>query len=200
MPLPRRQRADATRNRARLLEAADAVLSERGPAGTTEEIARRAGIAVGTVFRHFPTKEALIAAVFTQRLQRLSAEAHQLRDSDNPVEALREFFVRWTELSATKQAFVEDLRGSGVDVAAVAADSVYPQVRAELFDGLATLVERAKEARGIRSDIGAEEVWALMIGAVRAVEHLAPRGQVSRRITELVFNGLRRQTSSKRSQ
>lgn len=187
---PGHQRADATRNRARLLEAADAVLAERGPAGTTEEVARRAGVAVGTVFRHFPRKEDLIAAVFTQRLRRLNDEACELIDRDESGEAFFEFLIRWTELAATKQVFVDVLRGGGIDVEAVANSNDYPQVRSQLLETLATLLERAQAVGAVRADISVHEVFAVMAGAARAVEHLADE-PASRRVAGLVLEGLR---------
>ena len=81
---PRRTslRADARRNRERVLEAADAVFSEFGPAASTEEVARRAGVSIGTVFRHFPTKEALIEAVVVGRLTQLTAERSEEHTSE----------------------------------------------------------------------------------------------------------------------
>ena len=84
-------RADAVRNRAAILAAAGAVFAERGPAASTEEVARRAGVAVGTVFRHFPTKRDLLVAILKALLARLDAEARQLA-ADDPATGLFRFF------------------------------------------------------------------------------------------------------------
>lgn len=185
-------RIDAVRNRARLLEAADEVFTERGPAGSTEEVARRAGVAIGTVFRHFPTKEALIVAVFVERLRRLAAEARLLLDVDDPGAAFSEFFVRWTELTVHKQSFVEAMRGAEVDVAAVTVAGDYPTVRAELEDAVATLLVRAQHAGAIRADVRPDEVYALLMGATRAVEQLDESGP-SHHVAQIVLDGLRAQ-------
>lgn len=190
----RRRRADAERNRARLLAAADEVFTERSTAGSTEEIARRAEVAVGTVFRHFPTKEALIAAVFVERLRRLTGEARSLLAGDDPGAAFAEFFLRWTELTVHKQAFVEALRDAGVNVEAVVRDSKYPQVRAELIDAVNTLLARAQAAGAIRKDVLPDEVYALLLGATQAAGQLGDNGKAIRRVAGFVLDGLRAST------
>lgn len=184
-------RADARRNRAAILEAADAVFAVKGPAAPSEEIARDAGVAVGTVFRHFPTKEALVEAVFVERLRRLAVEARALVAADDPGAAFFGFFRRWAELSATKHAFADALASSGVDVVAVAGKGAYPQVRDELLGAVEALLERAQRAGVVRSDIGVQEVNALLIGAARAAEHAGADDGVRARTLAVTLDGLR---------
>src|SRR3712207_921520 len=88
-------RSDGLRNRELVLAAADEVFTGNGPSASTEEVARRAGVSVGTVFRHFPTKEALIEAVVVGRLERLVAEADRLAAAEDAGAALITFVHRW---------------------------------------------------------------------------------------------------------
>src|SRR5215471_4249673 len=100
-------RADARRNRARVLEAAEAVFAARGTSASTEEIALRAGVGAGTVFRHFPTKEALLEAILADRVARLGEEARSLAASADPGAALLGLFARMVEEAAVKKTYVE---------------------------------------------------------------------------------------------
>src|ERR1700680_1105959 len=95
-------RADAQRNRARLLDVAEVVFASKGIAASTEEIAREAGVGIGTVFRHFPTKEALLEAVFVRRLEQLAAHADALADAYDPGAAFFTFFSHVVELAVTQ--------------------------------------------------------------------------------------------------
>src|SRR6204780_27236 len=85
----RKPRADAIRNRERVLEAAKAVFSAGGPEASLEAVAKRAGVGIGTLYRHFPTREALFEAVYRREVQQLADLAERLKDERAPVEALR---------------------------------------------------------------------------------------------------------------
>src|SRR5689334_9020112 len=115
----RKPRADALRNRAKLLEAAEAVFAARGPAASTEEIATAAGVGAGTLFRHFPTKEALLEAIVIGRLRNLVDQAAALTSDPDPGRAFFVFFERMVEHASKKKAFTEALSGAGVDVKSV---------------------------------------------------------------------------------
>uniref|UniRef100_UPI000E348E2F TetR/AcrR family transcriptional regulator n=1 Tax=Jiangella endophytica TaxID=1623398 RepID=UPI000E348E2F len=184
-------RADARRNQARILEAADEVFAAHGPATSTEQIARRAEVAIGTVFRHFPTKAALVEAVFIDRLRRLTATAAELSAGPDPGAAFFTFVTRWAELSAVKHAFADALARDGVDVAGAAAAGEYVRVRAELTAAVGALLERAQGAGAVRADVGTAELDALLIGAARAVEHTAGHPGVRRRTLTIILDGLR---------
>src|SRR5258707_11478418 len=99
----RRPRADAVRNRERLLEAAKAVFSAGGPEASLEAVARRAGVGIGTLYRHFPTREALFEAVYRREVQQLVELAEQLRSEAEPVEALRQWMRSNVRFVATKK-------------------------------------------------------------------------------------------------
>lgn len=192
---PRPQRADARRNAARILAAADAVFAAKGPSASTEEIARRADVAIGTVFRHFPTKAALVEAVFVERLQQLADAARALEGADDPGAAFFEFFGRWAEVSAAKHAFADALASDGVDVDASAARGPYPQVRADLLAAVESLLARAQRAGDVRDDIGIAELNAILIGTARAAEHTGADEAVLARTMAIVTDGLRPPTN-----
>src|SRR5258705_6404811 len=99
----RKPRADAIRNRERVLEAAKAVFSAGGPEASLEAVARRAGVGIGTLYRHFPTREALFEAVYRREGQQLSALAEQLRSEAAPGEALRRGLRGNVDLGATEK-------------------------------------------------------------------------------------------------
>ncbi len=109
-------RADAARNRARVLDVATEVFTTRGVGVPTEEIARAAGVGVGTVFRHFPTKEALLEAVMVRRLEAIAAMTAQLAAQADPAEAFFACFRLVVEQSAGKNEFAQALAAAGVDV------------------------------------------------------------------------------------
>jgi AcrR family transcriptional regulator len=181
-------RADARRNQARVLKAAEAVFAAKGTAASTEEIARQAGVGIGTVFRHFPTKEALLEAVFVGRLRRLANEVDALAAAENPGTALFSFFTSVVDQAATKLAFVDALAVAGVDVIQHATASPVGQ---ELLGAITTLLTRAQRAGTVRDDIGVTELIALLIGTSRAVEHAGFDSDVQARILAVVFAGLR---------
>src|SRR5438132_14221165 len=99
----RKPRADAVRNRERVLEAAKAVFSAGGPEASLEAVARRAGVGIGTLYRHFPTREALFEAVYRREVDQLSELAEQLKTTAAPVDALRRWLKSNVELVATKK-------------------------------------------------------------------------------------------------
>src|SRR5579864_9491540 len=99
----RSQRADAVRNRERLLEAAKAVFSAGGPDASLEAVARRAGVGIGTLYRHFPTREALFEAVYRREVQQLADLAERLKEEAQPVEALRQWMRSNVRFVATKK-------------------------------------------------------------------------------------------------
>ncbi|KAA2256736.1 TetR/AcrR family transcriptional regulator [Solihabitans fulvus] len=176
-------RADAQRNRARLLEVAERVFAAKGTSASTEEIAREAGVGVGTVFRHFPTKEALLEAVFVCRLRRLADEADALTSSTDPGTAFFTFFTGVVEQSATKNALAE----AGIDVQRVSSE-----VRAHVVRALGSLLAGAQEAGAVRDDIGVPELLALLIGASRTAEYASEDRAVQARALAIVLDGLRR--------
>jgi AcrR family transcriptional regulator len=179
-------RADALRNRIRVLEAAETVFDARGITASTEEVARAAGVGIGTVFRHFPTKEALLEAVYVARLEKLAAEADALAAAEEPGEGFFTFFARVVAHAATKNAFSAALLEAGVDVRETTAET-----GTELRRALAALLGRAQEAGVVRPDVGLAEVMTLLVGASQAAERLGADQGVRDRALAVVFDGLR---------
>jgi AcrR family transcriptional regulator len=179
-------RADARRNRARVLEAAEEVFSAKGVSAPTEEVARQAGVGVGTVFRHFPTKEALLEAVLVARFARLAEEARGLAGADDAGAALFDFLGRVVGQSATKNAFADALIASGIDPAEAVADA-----GRQLWAALGELLVRAQRSGAVRADIGTNELVALIVGASHAARYADRDPEVRARAVVVIFDGLR---------
>ncbi|MCW2916434.1 MAG: hypothetical protein JWN52_4502 [Actinomycetia bacterium] len=179
-------RADAMRNRAKVLAVAEAVFAERGTSASTEEIARRAGVGIGTVFRHFPTKESLLEAVLNGLLGRLAEEADALTAAEDPGTAFFTFFAQVVAQATTKNAVSEALREAGID-----AKNTTQQTGQELRKALSTLLVRAQRAGAVRDDIGLAEVMALLAATSRAAEYTGGDPDVQSKTLEVVFDGLR---------
>ncbi|MER6277932.1 TetR/AcrR family transcriptional regulator [Streptomyces sp. NPDC059688] len=183
---PRPMRADAARNRARVLDVATEVFTTRGVGVPTEEIARAAGVGVGTLFRHFPTKEALLEAVMVRRLETMAARTEQLTTGSAPAEAFFDCFRLLVEQSVGKSDFVEALAAAGVDVRSALRES-----STAIRDQLGDLLTGAQRAGAVRPELGLPELLALLAGIGRAVEQLGADPAGRERIFEVVFAGLR---------
>lgn len=179
-------RADARRNRERLLTAADAVFDELGVGASTEEVARRAGVGIGTLFRHFPTKESLLRAVLVGRMRRLADEARELAGLEDPGDAFFAFFERVVDHAADKTALADALAAAGVD-----ATEAVAEVRDDVTSAITGLLARAQRAGAVRADIGVPEVFALLVGASRAVEHAGDDRGLAARSLAVITDGLR---------
>lgn len=183
---PRRQRSDAERNRRALLDAAVEVFGERGLDATVAEIAARAGVGQGTAFRHFPTKEHLIAATVRDMLDRITATAMEQLEEPDPLLALRTLLHSGSQLMVSNQGFKAATANSLVheDPEVVAANE-------KLLGVTAQLLARAQAAGVIRADITPEDIPVLLC-AVSATD-IAPREQLPalwERYFEIVFSGI----------
>ncbi|HWE77273.1 MAG TPA: TetR/AcrR family transcriptional regulator [Pseudolabrys sp.] len=181
----RKPRADAVRNRERVLEAAKAVFSAGGSEASLEAVARHAGVGIGTLYRHFPTREALYEAVYRREVEQLGDLAEQLEAAPEPVDALRRWLRANVEFVATKKGMVAAL-------ALVAHGST--ELHAYSFDRLTTavgaLLKRAVIAGEIRGDISAEDVLRALIGM--CYMHDQPGWQTTAlRLLDVFVDGLR---------
>jgi AcrR family transcriptional regulator len=178
-----RLRADARRNRARILAAAAEVFEEHGTSASTEEVARRAGVAVGTVFRHFPTKNDLLAAIMKDLQSLLTAEAEALAAGGEPT-ALFTFFAGIVEHAASTRTVAHLLAAAGTDV------DVDRQL-AGLGEVLDALLTRARKAHTVQSGVQLDEVIALLTAACQGALAAGWTPDLRRRTVTRLLDGLR---------
>lgn len=180
-------RADARRNRARVLEMAQEVFASEGLSVPIDEIARRAGVGVGTVYRHFPTKEALFEAVILSRFERLVEEARSLADAGEAGEAFFGFLSRMIEEGMAKKDLVDALGGAGRDFRAVTS-----AVAQDLRLAMDLLLTRAQESGAVRDDVGIADLMALVAGTSLAIRHYPGDPHLPGRMVAILCDGLRR--------
>jgi len=181
----RKPRADALRNRERVLEAAKIVFSAGGADASLEAVARRAGVGIGTLYRHFPTREALYEAVYRREVEQLGDLAEQLTKDANPVDALRQWLRSNVEFVATKK---------GMSAALALAAHGSPELKSYSLDRLSkavgALLDRAVAAGEIRSDVSAEDLFRALVGMCYA--HDQPDWQSTvLRLLDVFVDGLR---------
>ncbi len=181
----RRPRADALRNREQLLAAAKAVFSAGGPEASLEAVARRAGVGIGTLYRHFPTREALFEAVYRRDVEQLADLAEQLKAEADPVTALRHWLHSNIEVVATKKGMMEALA-----LAAHGQPHLFAYSYERLTKAVGMLLARAVAAGAIRADIGSDDVLRALIGMCYMRDQ--PGWQASvRRLVDVFVDGLR---------
>ena len=181
----RAQRADARANRARILDVAEEVFGQGGESASTEEVARLAGVGIATVFRHFPTKAALLEAVLVRRFDRLREQAEALLDAADPGEAFLSFFGYLVADAPAKIGIAEALLDAGGD-----GDGEAAQASNQLRRAFGVLLQRAQQAGVIRDDAGLPEVYALLVGVSRAAAHEHFDDEARARVLTIVFDGL----------
>ena len=186
MAADRPLRADARRNRAKVLDAADAVFAARGTGASTEEIAQAAGVGVGTVFRHFPTKEALLEAVYFARLERLSDQVRAAAESSDPGTAFRTEISRIVHASPLKNAIADALAAAGIE-----RDRLKEGTGGRVGEALALLLRRAQDAGAVRRDVDVPTLMALLIGAAQGVESAGDDPDRRARVVTVLLDGLR---------
>ena len=174
-------RADAVRNRARVLKAARDCMARRGLDVQMEEIARKAGVGVGTVYRHFPNKDELIEALAADRFVRLAELADEALEQPDPWEAFVDFMRASAAIQVDDKALSEVLV-SRSDTMRRAAESV------NMLDRVALVINRAKEAGVVRADARPEDVPMVMCALAGACNH--PMSNPERYIS-LIIDGLR---------
>jgi AcrR family transcriptional regulator len=179
-------RADARRNRERILESARTVFAEFGAEAQMDDVARRAGVGVGTVYRHFPTKEALMVELVRQKFRLFADRAHRALDADTePFEALIGVMRQNANTAAADAATQLALAGAG--------EHIWSQARAEQEELLAAtdeLIARARQAKTIRPDVRGTDIGMLMCGVCSSMG-FPMRGFDWERHLELVVDMLR---------
>lgn len=181
----RKPRADALRNRERVLEAAKAVFSAGGSDASLEAVARRAGVGIGTLYRHFPTREALYEAVYRREVEQLGELAEELKDAALPVEALRQWLRSNVEFVATKKGM-----SAALQLAAQGPSELVAVSFERLTKAVGALLARAAAAGEIRADVGPEDLLRALIGMCYL--HDQPGWQASvLRLLDVFVDGLR---------
>lgn len=156
--MARRPRADAARNRARVLEAAKLVFSTGGPQASLDAVAREAGVGIGTLYRHFPTREALFEAVYRREVEQLVDLAGQLSGCPDPVAALRRWLRSNVEFVATKKGMAAALA-----LAAQGSTELSAYTAEHLTGAVRRLMDRIAAVHGLRGDVGPEDVLHLLV-------------------------------------
>ncbi len=179
----RRPRADAERNRLRLMEAAKAVFTERGPNAALEEIASRAGVGIGTLYRHFSTRQALLAEVYRHAFEQLAEAAIQLSLALPPLDALRAWLRLFVDYIATKQVVLAALGATGNAAPAPASG---PTVTSVMTD----LAERAAAAGDIVLNVDPIDLLRALMGVANV--NNGPGWQANaQRLIDILIEGLR---------
>jgi AcrR family transcriptional regulator len=182
IPACRAKRADARRNYDKVVVAAREVFTEGGAETSLEEIARRAGVGIGTLYRNFPNRQALLEAVYVTEVERLCSGVSDLKDLD-PWDALATWLRRFVGYMATKQAL------AGALLEYVDRDAhLFQACRASMHDAGGPLLARAQAAGEVRRDTDLAEVIQLVVGVAKLPA--AQPGQVEH-LLEIVLDGLR---------
>jgi AcrR family transcriptional regulator len=161
----RKPRADAERNRASLLEAAKAAFADKGKAASLDEIARAAGVGIGTLYRHFPTRDALIGAVYARESDQLFWAAELLAEKLAPVEALRQWMILFVDYLAAKHGMAEVLNS-----VEGGASALYAASGSQVKDAIAMLATRARDAGAIRMEMDPLD----LLRAIAGVANVSP--------------------------
>jgi AcrR family transcriptional regulator len=182
----RKPRADSIRNREILLEAATEVFSAGGPQASLEAVARRAGVGIGTLYRHFPTREALFEAVYRHEVDQLEELAERLARDSAPVEALRKWLHANVRLVATKKGMVEALQ-----LVAHGSTELKAYSFERLTNAIALLLDRGIEAGELRSDIAPDDLLRTLVGIFYS-QGTADWQPIALRLVDVFVDGLRK--------
>jgi AcrR family transcriptional regulator len=180
-------RADARRNRERVLEAGREAIAEHGLDAQMDDIAARAGVGVGTVYRHFPTKEALLEALVGERWRTLAEGAGPAFEADDPWEGLKDFLWRSARMHEQNRAWCQ--------LAAAATFEYGRDEQQELIHVTGELVKRAQKAGLVRPDLTAQDVGMLMCGTCGVIQTTGDERW--ERFFEIALEGLRARTSGR---
>jgi len=181
----RKPRADALRNRQRLLEVARHEFTRSGANASYEEIAQKAGVGPGTLYRHFPTRQSLLVAVYRSEMEKLAAAERTLAETLPPVEALRAWLLSFVDAVETKQLIAPALNALVGD-----PKKVFEASYAPIHEALRALVKRAVKSGDIRRDLDPIDLLRALVGVANV-----PAGsdwqQSARRLVEILILGAR---------
>jgi AcrR family transcriptional regulator len=189
----RKPRADAQRNRARILDIAKAAFTRLGVNISLDDVARRAGIGPGTLYRHFPTRDELLAAVYRTEVEKLAAAEGEFAESMPPVEALRAWMLLFVDYIATKQliaAALNNIVGGTAKLFECSGDQIIRAIKA--------LVTRAIESGDIRPDLDPVDLLRALVG-VANVASAPDWGESAKRLVDILILGSRPAKEDKKS-
>ena len=187
LPLPpaRKPRADAQRNRERILEVARLVFTRDGAEAALDEIARQAGLGAGTLYRHFPTRDALIEAVYRSEVEKLTAAGERFAATMLPLEALRAWMLLFIDHVAGKRLILP-----AMDTVTGGSMRLIEGTRGMVHDAFVVLVERAIKAGELRSDTDPSDFVRTLVGVFHTTA--SPGWEASaRRIVDILIAGSR---------
>jgi AcrR family transcriptional regulator len=187
------KRADAQRNHEKILQAAEEIFALDGVAVPIDIVAERAGVGIGTLYRHFPTKESLYEAIVLTRLNDLLCIADAaIEDSKaEPGAALDSYLREFARQASEKRDLFEALDQAGIDIKSILAERVD-----ELVTRIDVLRERAVESGRIRSDVGTQDILNLISGTCHAAGHSGVDDQEVQRLVSIVIAGIQRTSTS----
>jgi AcrR family transcriptional regulator len=184
-PAQRKPRMDAQRNRERILEVAKDAFARSGAGTSLDDIAKQAGVGAGTLYRHFPTRDALLEAVYRTEVEKLAAAERELAQDLSPIEALRAWMLLFVDYIATKQIIAPAL-----NTLVGGPSKVYEASAAQITGAIRALVERAVESGHIRSDLDPLDLLRALIGVSNVA--CGPDWQQSaRRLVDILITGSR---------
>jgi AcrR family transcriptional regulator len=181
----RAPRADAARNRDMLLAAATRAFASAETEPSMRAIAREAGVGIATLYRHFPTRESLVDAIYHDQVERLTAGARELLRQLPPAQAMRQWMDLFGEWLATKHGMLDTLAAM-LESGAIA----HAQSRTELLDAITTILDAGRAAGDIRGDVSAEDIAASLTGIFTVMGKPANQAQANR-VLNLLMDGLR---------
>src|ERR1700730_10495564 len=181
----RKPRTDAQRNRQRILEVAKEAFSQSGVSASLDEIAKEAGVGPGTLYRHFPTREDLLVAVYRSEMEKLAAAERTFADTLPPVEALRAWLLLFVDAVETKQIIAPVLNSLVGD-----PKKVFEASYAQIHQAIRALVKRAIKSGDIRKDLDPIDLLRALVGVANVAT--GPDWQQSaRRLVEILILGAR---------
>jgi AcrR family transcriptional regulator len=183
-PTARKARSDAERNRVLLLETAKALFAEKGSAAGLEEIARAAGVGIGTLYRHFPTRDVLVEAVYRNETEQLMAAAMRLAEEHPPVKALREWLFLFVDYMVIKHGMAEALKSL-----VGGTSDLYATSGVQIKKAIATLVDNATASGDVRLAIEPLDLLRALAGV--ATIATGPTGtQAAKQLVDILLAGI----------
>nr|WP_308404500.1 helix-turn-helix domain-containing protein [Streptomyces spinosisporus] len=181
----RTPRADAARNRDQLLAVATRVFASADTEPSMRAIAREAGVGIATLYRHFPTRESLVDAIYRHQVVRLTTGAHELLGEMPPAAAMRRWMDLFGDWIATKNGMLDTLL-----VMIESGEIAHAQTRTELLTAITTILDAGRAADDLRTDITAEDIAASLIGIFTVAPRPEHEAKASR-LLNLLMDGLR---------